>query len=182
MTATNATELSPIPVQYLTKTFVWGDVLCFAIQAVGGSMQSIKSMKDKMYIAEYIILGGLILQICIFCIFVVVAVVVHMRMARRTFKEGTIAWEKRLVGLYIVSGLVCLRNIFRAVEYGLGSDGYLLGHEWPGFVFDGALMVLALTICGTWYLGSGAKLNSKYDGYAKTTELEYVRSSSPMSV
>ncbi|KAF2167760.1 hypothetical protein M409DRAFT_53731 [Zasmidium cellare ATCC 36951] len=176
MIATNTTALSPIPTRYLTKLFVCGDVLCFFIQAVGGGMQSVKKLADKQYIAEYVILVGLILQIIFFGVFVVVAVMVHMRMARKGIEEKTVAWRRLLLVLYVVSGLICLRNIFRAIEYGMGTDGYLLQNEWPGFVFDGALMVIALIVSLAWYIGRGSKLNVRYDSVSSTEELKPTRS------
>ncbi|KAK4495573.1 hypothetical protein PRZ48_012841 [Zasmidium cellare] len=172
MLATNTTSLSPIPTKWLTKLFVIGDALCFIIQAIGGGMQSLKSLADKQYIAEYVILAGLILQIIFFGIFCVVAVMVHKRMAAKGVDDRAIAWRRMLKVLYAVSVLITLRNIFRVIEYGMGTDGYLLQNEWPGFVFDGALMVVALIVSLAWYVGRGSKLNARYDSVSSTKELK----------
>ena len=53
--------------------------------------------------------------------------------------------------LYVVSLMIAGRNVFRAAEYAMGSDGYLLTHEWTLYVFDAAQMVLVLGICVMWY-------------------------------
>lgn len=144
-------------------------------------MMSVKKLQDKMYIGENVVLVGLCLQILFFGIFVMTSIVVHIRMARQQHKmeDCKINWKRMLIVLYVVSSLICLRNIYRAVEYELGSDGYLLANEWPGFVFDGALMVLVLGVCVRWDIGSGSKLSPGYDGYANTTELKVVGSRSP---
>ena len=144
MIATNTTSLSPIRTKWLTKIFVIGDVCCFLIQAIGGGLQSVKSLADTPEIAEGVILAGLVLQIIFFGIFCFVAVLVHRRMARKGVDEKGVAWRRMLLVLYTVSGLITLRNVFRVIEYAMGTDGYLLQNEWPGFVFDGAFMVLAL--------------------------------------
>lgn len=43
--------------------------------------------------------------------------------------------------LYVSSGLILSRNIYRVVEVWEGYDGYLANHEAFFYVFDGALML-----------------------------------------
>ena len=151
---------SPIRTKWLTKIFVGGDVLCFAIQGGGGGLLSSADSQDDVNLGENVILGGLILQIIIFAIFLVVAGVYHVRARRAapTVHSADIPWEKYLLVLYTVSLLIALRNVFRVIEYAMGSDGYLLAHEWTLYVFDGTLMVVVLVGCLIWYK---ANLTSK---------------------
>jgi RTA1 like protein len=44
-----------------------------------------------------------------------------------------------------------VRNIVRAIEYGMGQDGYFLEHEWTTYVFDAAPMAVVLATCMLWY-------------------------------
>ncbi|CAN9176144.1 unnamed protein product [Alternaria alternata] len=74
---TDSAEYSLIRVNWLTKIFVGGDILCFLIQAGGAGMLVSANDKDGFKRGENIILGGLILQILIFGFFVVVASIWH---------------------------------------------------------------------------------------------------------
>lgn len=38
------------------------------------------------------------------------------------------------------------RSVFRLIEYAMGNDGYLLRHEEFLYVFDGVLMLAAMTL------------------------------------
>jgi hypothetical protein len=76
---------------------------------------------------------------------------------------GGLPWQQLLLGLYTISVLITVRNVVRTVEYGMGSKGYFLRHEWITYVFDAALMVIVLLICLRWYgsrVGSRKKLES----------------------
>jgi hypothetical protein len=135
-----AESLSIVPVKWLTRIFVCGDVLSFLVQASGAG---IMVTADSMKTGESIIIGGLFVQIVIFGLFAVTAAVFHIRVRRHrprvTLEYGT-QWRKLMMMLYIVSAFIIVRSIFRVVEYIAGSEGYLLSHEWTLYVFDGLLM------------------------------------------
>lgn len=166
MRATKAEHHSIIPVKYLTKIFVAGDILCFMIQSGGGGLMAKASTQSELKNYEYMILGGLILQILIFGVFVAVAAVFHLRLRKMPTTTATTAkyqdpisglnlpWERYMVMLYAVSVLIALRNVFRVIEYGMGNKGYLLTHEWTLYVFDGVLMAVVLAVCLVWYVPS----------------------------
>ena len=169
-----------IPARFLTKIFVSGDVICFLIQAAGGGILSNADNDSGTRLGQHIILGGLIFQVIIFVIFVFVAANFHVRMTRATSVNGSstgqLPWQQLLWGLYAVSSLITLRNIFRCIECGMGSTGYLLKHEWISFVFDGAAMTIVLIICLSWYFSGVASrrkisnVESASDSELKTTE------------
>ncbi|KAG9252371.1 RTA1 like protein-domain-containing protein [Emericellopsis atlantica] len=135
-----AESLSIIPVKWLTKIFVCGDVISFMVQASGAGIQ-VKA--DSAQTGENIILAGLFIQIIIFGFFAVTAAIFHVRVHRHrpraSLEHGT-KWEKLMTMLYIVSVLIMVRSIFRVVEYIMGRDGYPLSHEWTLYVFDAVLM------------------------------------------
>ena len=72
---------------------------------------------SKIKLGENIILGGLFFQIIIFGLFLVAAVVFHMRMRAHLHNDPSVKWEKMLLVLYAVSLIIMTRNIVRVVEY-----------------------------------------------------------------
>ncbi|KAF2179272.1 RTA1-domain-containing protein [Zopfia rhizophila CBS 207.26] len=147
---------SMIRVTWLTKIFVGGDILCFLIQGAGGGILSGADTRKSQKLGEGVILAGLIIQILIFGVFVVVAMVWQRRISRGWMGKSLdvgFSWEWYLRMLYVVSVLITVRNLFRVVEYAMGEDGYLLSNEWPIYVFDALLMVIVLGICCLWYVG-----------------------------
>jgi len=140
---------------WLTKLFVTGDVLCFSVQGVGGGiLASATNDKAKSDLGKYVILSGLVLQIILFGLFVVIAIIFHRRLRRTPTKDShrsTIRWETMLHVLYGVSLLIMVRNVVRVIEYAGGREGYLLSHEWPLYVFDAILMALAMGILLWWF-------------------------------
>ncbi|KIX08706.1 uncharacterized protein Z518_03363 [Rhinocladiella mackenziei CBS 650.93] len=145
--STHGERYSFVRTKWMTKIFVGGDVTCFLIQGGGGGILSGANSQKDIDLGEHIILGGLILQIVVFAVFVIVAASFHLR-ARHTLDLRRTFY---LVILYIVSMLITLRNIFRAIEYAWGSDGYLLTHEWTLYVCDAMLMAAVLIACIIWY-------------------------------
>lgn len=151
--ATHAETYSPIRVNWLTKLFVFGDVLSFCTQGAGGG-QSASGDPDKVKLGENIILGGLFLQITIFGLFVLVSIIFHMRLRKQPTGESLskdLSWQKLMGSLYVVSALILVRNIFRVVEYLGGHDGPLLRVEWPIYIFDALLMAATMAVWGVWY-------------------------------
>lgn len=155
-------ELSFIRINWITKIFVAGDVLCFLVQAFGGasiatlvnSDKPISEIQHRENIAENVILAGIGLQVLFFLMFALCAVIFHIRVSRPQFAktvDPTIRLNLLLYTLYACSLLVTVRNIYKVVEYKTGTDGYLQTNEWPGYAFDVALMALVQGITVYWY-------------------------------
>lgn len=170
---------SMIRPNWLTKIFVGGDVFCFMLQGAGGGLLAVAKTKDEVDRGNNVILGGLILQILIFLFFLTVAFVFQLRMHRQPThaaldgplgenagvsngRFGRLTWKKLMLGLYVTSILITVRNLFRVIEYGMGWGSYLLSTEWPLYMFDALLMSLVLVICIMWYNPEIAKGNKKY--------------------
>jgi hypothetical protein len=96
-------------------------------------------------------LGGLFFQLITFGLFVVAAVIFHMRMRKRGVSDPSIKWEQTLMVLYTISGLIIFRNILRVVEYIGGRQGPLLRIEWPIYVFDAVPMAATMLVFLVWY-------------------------------
>lgn len=92
------------------------------IQGAGAGLLVSASTASGFSLGENVILGGLILQILLFGFFVVVAGVWHSRLRKQPMAEAaTLPWEGLVSRLYAASGCIMLRNVFRVVEYGMGS-------------------------------------------------------------
>lgn len=153
--AVQGDSLSLIRPTRLTKIFVAGDVLCFSVQGAGGGILSgADNDKAKSDLGKYIILTGLVLQILLFGLFVIIALIFHSRLRKNPTKNShnsAIHWATMLHVLYGVSLLIMVRNIFRVIEYAGGREGYLLSHEWPLYVFDAVLMAHVMGILLWWF-------------------------------
>ncbi|ROW08233.1 hypothetical protein VMCG_03308 [Cytospora schulzeri] len=158
---------------WLTKAFILGDVQSFLIQASGGGLMTSKGQK-KM--GQIVIVSGLIMQIVTFGIFLVAAIVFHIRYGRlaatgsrgRRRAEAGIPWTKVLWMLYAVSAVIMVRSLFRTVEYIQGHQGYNLTNQWTFFVFDSALMFLSTVLFFVMYHPDDLNRTGGEDGYIET--------------
>ncbi|KAG5799169.1 hypothetical protein H9Q69_001801 [Fusarium xylarioides] len=140
-----ADSFSVVRLNWLTKIFLFGDIASIAAQGMGGGMLAgadSKSAKDR---GQMIIIIGLFIQLIFFGMFIFVTVIFH----RRIHKNPTVAslkirapWKRLLIVLYISSGLIMIRSIFRVIEYIKGEDGELMAKEAYIYIFDGTLMLL----------------------------------------
>ncbi|KAM5346316.1 hypothetical protein ACJ41O_009321 [Fusarium nematophilum] len=159
----NGERFSIIRVSWLTKIFVIGDILSFAVQSGGGSLMTVQDMNQD--IAKAIVIGGLAIQVIVFGLFVITATIFHRRMRRwpsAWSASSTSTWTTTMGMLYATCVLFMGRSIFRIVEFIMGYDGYL-SHEWPLYAFDGAPMFLVMVIYGFWY---PSNLRSKKEIFA----------------
>ncbi|KAF4775715.1 RTM1 [Colletotrichum scovillei] len=141
-------SLSVIRINWLTRIFVAGDCFSFLVQASGGGLM-VKDGSQKM--GQNLIVAGLVIQIVLFAIFWVTAIVFHSRLAKNPTQAslaGHSPWKSGLWMLYIVSACIMVRSVFRLIEYVLGGDGYPLRHEWTLYVFDATLMFFVMVAFG----------------------------------
>lgn len=151
ITALRGDQYSPIRPSRLTKTFLAGDIISFYIQGGGGGLtaagaRSTGTGPNLALIGQWVVVGGLILQIIIFGLFCLTAVKFHKRYQRAVLAPAWPEWKSMMHMLYFVSGLIMVRNLFRTIEFVTGTDGYLQGHEWTLYVFDTILMFLVLIV------------------------------------
>ncbi|KAL6416332.1 hypothetical protein AUP68_00549 [Ilyonectria robusta] len=148
-------RLSLIPVRWVTRIFVAGDVIAFGLQAEGGSIQSAGTL--QLYeTGEKVIIGGLFVQIFVFGFFVFISVLFHRRLHRNPTTEtmqGVVPWRRYLYILYASSMLILVRSIFRVIEYLQGNGGYLISHEIFLYIFDALLMAIVMGMILIWYVG-----------------------------
>jgi len=152
--AVGGDRFSPIRPTRLTKLFVAGDVLSLAIQGSAAGLMVISSLANT---GRMLVIVGLVVQIVIFGLFCITAVVFHCRMKRDVAAAAACArgerlgWEQILRVLYAVSALIMARSLFRVVEFVMGNDGYLLSTEWPIYVFDAVPMLIVMVVYWRWW-------------------------------
>ncbi|KAJ3940574.1 uncharacterized protein N0V96_009579 [Colletotrichum fioriniae] len=101
-----AGHLSIIPVGWMTKIFVFGDVFSFAFQCIGGAILSGASDKDGLDRGQNIILVGLGIQILLFAAFIVTISVFHYRIIHHPTTmsmNGRRPWRQFIMVLYATS-------------------------------------------------------------------------------
>ncbi|RSL57732.1 hypothetical protein CEP54_008087 [Fusarium duplospermum] len=145
---------SIIRVKWLTTTFVVGDVFSFLIQSSGAGMMA---AGNDPKLGENIVVGGLVIQILFFSLFVAASVVFHLRYRRNSANwpgaqpADNFDWKKMMLMLYSTSALILIRCLFRIIEYVMGADAYPLKNEWTLYVFDAVLMAITMAIFYIWY-------------------------------
>lgn len=155
--AVDGESCSIIPLRWATRVFVCGDVASFFIQGGGGAILSKATTQSKVNLGNDVIVAGLVFQVVMFATFLVCCVTFNMRFRRTAATNNTrgfaneIPWQSCLVVLYVTSVAIMIRNIYRVIEYAMGSSGYLLMNEWPTYVFDAALMVITMAIFFVYY-------------------------------
>ncbi|KAJ5125662.1 hypothetical protein N7526_007839 [Penicillium atrosanguineum] len=141
----NGASNSPIRPSWLTKIFVTGDVVSFLMQSGGGGILATAKSESSMKTGNNVIIGGLIVQVISFSIFITVSVIFHRRMLASPMHmevKSHIPWSRYMAVLYIGSALILIRSAYRVVEYVQGSTGYLQSKEPFVYIFDASLMLL----------------------------------------
>lgn len=142
----SGSQYSLMSPRWLTRIFVTADVLSFMIQGGGAGILVEGGSNSKALTGQNIIVGGLVFQLVAFAVFCLNTLLFHLRYRKHGNGESVchIPWQGILVMLYFASGLIMMRNTFRAIQYSMGQDGYLLTHEWTIYVMDGMLMFLTM--------------------------------------
>ncbi|KAJ5691084.1 RTA1-domain-containing protein [Penicillium malachiteum] len=136
---------SMIKLKWLTKIFVFGDVLSFLMQASGAGLMVSNSNSPST--GEHVIIGGLFVQIIFFGFFTITAVIFQSRINKnptgRSIELRSV-WHRHLFALYSASILILIRSVVRVVEYLQGYDGFLMKHEVFIYIFDAFMMFLVM--------------------------------------
>ncbi|KAK4538897.1 hypothetical protein RGQ29_032219 [Quercus rubra] len=145
MRALGAEHLSLIPVRWLTKIFVIGDVVTFFIQSAGAGMMAQKTT-SSFNTGKNVVVVGLVAQVVIFGFFIIVAALFVSRIRKSpTVLSASQPWQKHMVVLFTASAIILVRNLIRVIEYAQGFNGYIISHEVFLYIFD-ALFILAVIV------------------------------------
>ena len=150
--AVNGQQCSLLSPHTSTRIFVLGDFICLNIQSSGSGLLASEDV-DTVHIGEYIVMGGLILQILVFLVFMWTCGTFdrRFRILVAGGRHTDVPWKQCLFMLYATSVAILVRNVYRVVEFALGKQGYIYSHEWPAYVFDAALMVLVTAAFYFWH-------------------------------
>ncbi|KAL2669987.1 hypothetical protein Neosp_014866 [[Neocosmospora] mangrovei] len=150
----------------ILKTRTW----FFIPFLVGGGKVVNADTEDDRSTGENIIIGGLVVQIIFFSLFMIVTCLFHFRIRKNpTARAESIntRWELFLVILYITSILILIRSLFRLVEYAMGHDSELQSKEVYIYVLDAAPMLIASTLFNIFhpskYLVAGKQIGDGSD-------------------
>ncbi|KAH8169363.1 RTA1 like protein [Sarocladium implicatum] len=170
--AVDGEACSLISSHWSTRVFLIADITCINVQGSGaGLLPSDSSSAAKA--GQYILVGGLILHVLVFVCFIVLCTTFHLRYRAWQQTSGqstTVPWKQTLKMLYATSIIITVRNIFRAVEYIEGREGYLMSNEWPLFVLDFGPMIAVLVAFYIWYPGSLGALKGQSMELTSQTE------------
>lgn len=154
----HAEHLSMIPVRFLTKIFVMGDVLSFVLQGAGGGFMTSGS-SNLVDFGQWIIVAGLCCQLLSFGAFIVTSMLFHIRIGRSPTQEADGSkvigfprdWRGLLFALYVASVLILIRSVYRVIEFVQGNYGYVISHEVFLYVFDATMMFLVMFVMNTFH-------------------------------
>lgn len=171
VTRTDGGSHSIVGPRWLTAIFVGCDCFAFLIQGSGAGLL-VKS--DNQSMGKSLIVAGLIFQVAAFGVFIITGAVFYRRMSAMPTRAALEFpyWTTILRSLFILSCLILIRNIFRIAEYAMGTDGYLLSHEWATYVFDALLMFTAMMVFAIWHPG---QIRQKADRVGEVKELSSFR-------
>lgn len=148
-----------MPPKWMTRAFVLGDILLFVAQGSSVGLSVTGHNKGAMAV----ILLGLFTQIVSSSLFGFTSIIFYRPILRNptsTCFNSNMPWERILHMLFAVSALIMERSIIRIVEYVMGTDGYLLRHEWTMYIFDSVPMLVVMVLFYIWY-PSGLKARGK---------------------
>jgi hypothetical protein len=135
---------SVISPKWLTTLFVLGDITCLASQLAGSVLRASDDAATNQR-GSHIVIGGLILQVTIFCLFAILAWNFQIRF-RKTERSTEFAWGRHMVVLYTLSLVFIIRNLVRIIEFNQGNDGFIVTHESMLYVFDGGFMLFVVVL------------------------------------
>ncbi len=147
----NSEKYCPVKVKFLTPIFVAGDVISLLVQS-GGAGMSASGDSDKVNTSLWIVVGGLIIQVIFFALFIIMEIrFVYMMNKEPTptsiemrHSPSKIENWKAVNILFIVSSLlIMVRSVFRVVEYAEGSNGATWTSETYLLVLDSTAITIS---------------------------------------
>jgi hypothetical protein len=131
---------------WVSKIYIIIDIASFGCQMAGSAAQASGEEGAKQGI--FIVKIGLGIQLAAFGLFLLMAVVLHIRLNHGltgVSERPQVHWRKHMWALYAVSILIIARSLFRLIEFAQGTEGEILKTEWMMYAFDASLL-LASTV------------------------------------
>ncbi|SCN76394.1 related to RTM1 protein [Fusarium fujikuroi] len=133
-----ADSYSLVLIEFLTKTFV-----------IEGSMLAKAKFKGDQKMGQNIIIVGLAVQIYFFAFFITILHIFHRQITANPTSKSLSSispWKQFVLVLYVDSGLIMIRSLFRLVEYITGSNGALQSTETYIYVFDASMIFVTVAL------------------------------------
>ncbi|KAJ1723860.1 hypothetical protein LPJ53_001817 [Coemansia erecta] len=151
---------------FLVWFFFASDVFSFVLQSTGASMTAAEDAKTA---GKWICIVGLAIQLVFLGLFLLITVAI-MRDRRYTVlaRDGDatgVASRRRVFRLVIATSvLIYVRSIYRLIEFIDGYGGRIYRAEWAFYVFDFAMIFLAVGVYVVWHIGHHFPRKSKAIG------------------
>ncbi|PYH90742.1 RTM1-like protein [Aspergillus ellipticus CBS 707.79] len=176
-------RLSVIPVKWLTKIFVCGDILSFCLQAGGGGIMA-QGASTTVKIGQWVLIVGLCVQLVFFGAFLIASITFHYRitLSPTVESEKTIHhdggllrrdWVGLLYASYLVSMFILVRSVYRLIEFAQGNNGYFISHELYLYMFDALMMLQVMVVMNVFH--PSVVLSSKSHQPLRSDEFELRR-------
>ncbi|KAH6625098.1 putative RTA1 domain protein [Boeremia exigua] len=152
---------------WVSKIYILIDVASFGCQMAGSAAQASGEEGAKQGI--FIVKIGLGIQLAAFGLFLLMAVVLHMRLnsgPTAVSERPQVRWRKHMWTLYAVSFLIIARSLFRLIEFAQGPDGEILKSEWMMYAFDATLLLTSTVVFAVVHPGRLFRYIRKADGTA----------------
>ncbi|KAH7013520.1 RTA1 like protein-domain-containing protein [Ilyonectria destructans] len=136
-----------IPGRHLTPIFVVCDVIAFSVQGSGSAIASTDDWTgDGERIGRRVLIGGLVFQLIAFAVFLCLFRKFHVLGNQLEVEDAPKGWRTVVRAVYISSGLIMVRCIYRVCEFAEGMNGYAFRTEWLFWVFECVPMIGAIGI------------------------------------
>lgn len=140
-----------------------------------------------LVVGQWIIVGGLCIQLVFFGAFLITSIIFNCRILRAPTEESQISiargliprdWRELLFALYIVSVLILIRSVYRVVEFVQGNNGYVISHEVYLYVFDASMMFLVMIVMNIFHPSVVLTSNNTQDTEERKSSLAESKTSS----
>ncbi|OAQ96837.1 hypothetical protein LLEC1_03882 [Akanthomyces lecanii] len=155
----------------LTPIFVGFDILSFLVQGNGSAIASAGNWTGpKEKIGRCTLIGGLLLQLLAFGLFLAVFGRFYLLATRFAVPEAPSGWRKVVCAVYISSIAIMIRCIYRVCEFAEGINGYAFRNEWLFWVFETVPMIFAIGAFCVWHPSQHLPRNALLPKKAKVKE------------
>ncbi|KAG2140285.1 RTA1 like protein-domain-containing protein [Suillus cothurnatus] len=127
----------------IVQYFVISDIMTFLIQGVGGGLEVSTNVTNEKLGAN-ILLTGLVIQTLSFAFFMILVAHAWYGILRDGFMLRQEPWGLILWILIFSSAAYMVRCIYRVIELGQGSGGYLLTHEIYFYLLDSLPLLIGI--------------------------------------
>ncbi|KAI5463524.1 RTA1 like protein-domain-containing protein [Mariannaea sp. PMI_226] len=132
----------------LGTLFIWLDIVCFLVQAGGGSLLSGDNSAKTIRLGQKIYMLGIGIQLAFIVVFGSMACYFYFKLAKLEGHSNLGRIKYLIWTMLAVLLLVIVRIIFRLCEFGPGVNDHnpILTHENYGFLLDAFPMLFALVL------------------------------------